>query len=71
MLPKHIECPWCHSPMELVECECEDGVIRRGTEQLRNYYYECDCCGAQSPEVYYVCTHEWAENRLAELCKLR
>ena len=71
MLPKYIECPWCHSPMKLVEYECEDGVIRRGKEQLRNYYYECDGCGAQSPEVYDVCTHEWAENRLAELCKLR
>lgn len=27
-----------------------------------------DCCGAQSPNVYEVCTEEWAEQRLAELC---
>lgn len=71
MLPKHIECVWCHSPMELYEVECEDGVIRSDEERLRNYFYGCDVCGAQSPEVYCVCTHEWAENRLADLCKLR
>lgn len=68
MLPKYLECPWCHSPMTLVAMECEDGHIRRGPEQLRDYYYECDCCGAQSPNVYTVCTSEWAEHRLAELC---
>ena len=68
MLPKYLECKWCHSPMVLMEIECEDGHIRRGPEQLRDYSYECDCCGATSPEVYAVCTHEWAERRLAELC---
>lgn len=71
MLPKYIECPWCHSPMKLNAIECEDSVIRRGEERLYDYYYECDVCGAQSPNVYEVCTREWAENRLAELCKLR
>lgn len=70
-IPKFIECPWCHSPMQLHEIECDDGVIRRREEQLRDYYYECDVCGAQSPNVYEVCTHEYAENRLMELCKLR
>ena len=54
--------------MILMEIECDDNVIRRGPKQLRDYHYECDCCGSQSPEVYTVCTHEWAEKRLAELC---
>ena len=68
MLPKYLECPWCHMPMYLVAMEFDDGYIRRGTERLRDYYYCCDCCGAQSPNVYEVCTDEWAEKRLAELC---
>lgn len=71
MLPKTIECPWCHSPMKLYESECEDGVIRRGPEQLRDYRYECDCCGATSPNVYEVCTHEWAEWRLGFMCNIK
>jgi hypothetical protein len=54
--------------MYLVTMECEDGHIRRGPEQLRDYYYCCDYCGAQSPNVYEACTEEWAEQRLAELC---
>ena len=70
MLPKYIKCPWCHSPMKLYEIVCEDAVIRRGEEQLRDYYYECDVCGSRSPEVYLECSHEWAEERLAILCRL-
>ena len=68
MLPRYLECPWCHTPMVLMEIECDDAVIRRGPEQLRDYHYECCICGAQSPEVYDVCTHEQAEARLAMLC---
>jgi len=70
-LPKFIECPWCHSPMELHEIECDDGMIRRGDKRLRDYYYDCDVCWAHSPNVYEVCTHEQAEKRLRELCRLR
>lgn len=68
MLPRYLECPWCHSPMVLMEIECDDNCVRSDQKQLRNYHYECDCCGAQSPEVYTVCTHGWAEKRLAQLC---
>jgi hypothetical protein len=68
MLPRYLTCPWCHSPMVLMEIECEDGHIHRGQEQLRDYGYACDCCGATSTNVYCVCTHEWAERRLAEIC---
>ena len=70
MLPERIPCRWCHSPMYLIEQVCEDGMIRRGPEQLRDYYYDCNVCGAESPHVYFVCTHEWAEARLAELCDI-
>lgn len=70
-IPKFLECPWCHSPMYLIEYECEDGVVRRGDEKLRDYYYACDVCGAQSPNVYCVCTHQWAEEQLRELCRPR
>lgn len=68
MLPRYLKCPWCCSPMALMEIEWDDNYIRRDQERLRDYHYECGCCGAQSPEVYTVCTHEWAEKRLAELC---
>ena len=70
MLPKYLQCPWCKTPMHLIESEPDDGHIRRGPERLRDYYYDCECCGAQSPNVYMVCTHEWAEARLAELCNI-
>ena len=70
MLPKYIHCKWCGSPMHLVEQVCEDDTIRKGEEQLRDYYYDCNGCGAQSPNVYMVCTHEWAEYRLAVMCNI-
>ena len=63
MLQQDIICPWCHQIMYPIQQVVEDGHIRYGQEQLRNYYYECDC-GAQSPEVYEVCTHEEAERML-------
>lgn len=66
MLQQNIICPWCHQPMYLIEQVVEDGMIRYGQEQLRNYYYECDC-GAQTPEVYELCTHEEAERMLEDL----
>ena len=66
MLSQNVICPWCHHLMYPIQQVVEDGMIRRGQEQLRNYYYECEC-GAQSSEIYGVYTHEEAENALLDL----
>ncbi len=70
VLPKYITCPWCKSPMHLILAEYEDGHIRTGDEQLRDYYYDCGTCGAESPHAYCVGTEEYAEKRLAEMCNI-
>lgn len=67
MLPKYIKCPWCKSPMHLVPLWCDDSVIRYGEKQLRDYYYECDCCGAESCHAYFVGTNQELEERLLEM----
>ena len=69
MLQQNVICPWCQRAMYPIQQVIEDGMIRRGPEQLRNYYYECEC-GAESPVVYKVCTHEEAENELADLLNI-
>lgn len=66
---KHVICPWCKQVMYPIQQVIEDDMIRRRPEQLRNYYYECEC-GAESPAVYKVCTHEEAENELAALLNI-
>ena len=70
MEQKYVICPWCQQVMYPIQQVCEDGVIRSGSAQLRNYYYECDC-GAQSPEVYTVCTHEEAVSAIEKLVNIR
>ena len=69
MEQKYVICPWCQQVMYPIQQVIEDGMIRRGPEQLRNYYYECEC-GAESPAVYKVCTHEEAESELADLLNI-
>lgn len=70
MEQKYVICPWCQQVMYPIQQVIESAMNHSGTEKLRNYYYECDC-GARSPEVYGIYTHEEAVNAIERLVNFR